>query len=78
MKEGYLQKREDGRFQLQDADGNYITYFTSGNYIEIFDEDEEKWLIGAIEYNHGWDNYAFYNDYYGYLRIYNGDKARCK
>lgn len=25
MKIGFLQKREDGRFELQDENGNYIT-----------------------------------------------------
>lgn len=78
MKDGYLQKRQDGRFQLEDATGTYLTYFTSGDPIEVWDADQEEWISGRIEYNHGWDDYSLYHDYHGHLRIYNGDKARCE
>lgn len=78
MNEGYLQKRQDGRFQLEDAAGNYLTYFTSGDPIEVFDEDEEVWTSGIVEYNHSWENYCLCTDYHGPLKLYNGDKVRCK
>ena len=48
MKIGFLQKREDGRFELQDENGNYITYFTSGEPIEIFVEGY-GWINGRVE-----------------------------
>ena len=36
MKTGFLQEGTDGRYELQDEKGNYLTYFTSGDLIEIY------------------------------------------
>lgn len=78
MKEGYLQKNSDDRFELVSENGEYLTYFTSGSNIELFDEDEEEWLQGRIEYNHDLRDYYFYKKDDTYLKLFIGDKVRCR
>lgn len=78
MKEGYLQKNSDGRYELISKNGEYLTYFTSGDTIVLFDADEEIWLEGRVEYNHNLQDYYFYKEDGLHLNLYNGDKVRCK
>jgi hypothetical protein len=52
--EGELVLRSDGRFALNDPDGEY---FTSGSYMELLvidgpDPEDQNWLFGSVEYNH--------------------------
>lgn len=44
---GRLVKNENGRYCL---DSCREIYFTSGQRIEFFDEEDEKWVISRIEY----------------------------
>lgn len=76
MKIGFLQKREDGRVELQDENGNYITYFTSGEPIEIFVEGY-GWINGRVEHSDDYGGYYFYNLEGRHRSLYNGIKARC-
>lgn len=76
MKEGYLQKREDGRFNLEDADGNYLTYFTSGDPIELY-VDGYGWILGRVEFNEDYGGYYFYNQDGRHRSLWNGYKVRC-
>ena len=78
MQEGYLQKNDDGRFELFSESGEYLTYFTSGSQIELFDEAEEIWIEGRIEYNQNLNDYYFYKNDDTYLKLFIGDKVRCK
>jgi hypothetical protein len=52
--EGFLFKRPDGRFGIQGTS----EYFTSGSPIEIWDEDDEMYIMTRIE--HGEDYYALH------------------
>ena len=38
--EGILKQRDDGRFEMIDDKGNYITYFTCGDCLELYWEDK--------------------------------------
>lgn len=44
MKQGILYKNEAGYYALDEA-----TYWTGGEPIVIFDEDENDWLEGKVE-----------------------------
>lgn len=54
MVRGRLFTNEQGRYQIKDT--SY--YFTSGDYIELFDEDTLEWLVGRIEHNYNYGYYA--------------------
>lgn len=76
MREGYLQIREDGRYGLYDTTGNYLTYFTSGDSIDLYIEDY-GWISGRVEYNDDYNGYYFYNPEGRHRSLWNGLKVRC-
>lgn len=49
MHEGILIGRSDGRYGLEDG-----FYFTSGDYMEYYDEDCKMWFKGRVEYSNGY------------------------
>lgn len=71
---GYLKKNDDGRYELINSDGKYITYFTSGEPIEIW--NGTIWMRGRIEYNHDIQDYYFYNPNGRHISLHDGLKAR--
>lgn len=76
MKEGYLQRREDERFELQDEKGNYLTYFTSGDSIEIYVEGY-GWISGRVEYSDDYNGYYFHNPEGRHRSLWDGIMTRC-
>lgn len=76
MKEGYLNLNESGRYELLDEQGNYLTYFTCGELIDIYDPDKEEWLQGRIEHNDNYNGYYFFNPNGRHRSLWNGVKAR--
>lgn len=46
--EGHLVKNESGRYCL---DNCHEIYFVSGQRIEFFDKEDEKWVISRVEHN---------------------------
>ena len=54
MVKGRLFTNEQGRYQIKGT--SY--YFTSGDYIELFDEDTLEWLVGRIEHDYNYGYYA--------------------
>ena len=76
MKTGFLQEGTDGRYELQDEKGNYLTYFTSGDLIEIY-IDGYGWITGRVEYSNDYGGYYFYNPEGRHRSLYDGIKARC-
>ena len=51
---GRLFTNEQGRYQIKGT--SY--YFTSGDYIELFDEDTLEWFVGRIEHDYNYGYYA--------------------
>ena len=77
MKTGKLRLREDERFEIINSKGEYITYLTSGDPVELYDENEERWIQGRIE--HEWDEgYYFLSNNDNAISIYENDKVRVK
>lgn len=70
MKNGILKLNKQGRYEIKEN-----VYFTSGEPIEIFINDE--WIKGRIEYSHKHKGYYFINELEG-IYIYDllGLKAR--
>jgi hypothetical protein len=70
MREGYLEYNSLGRYEIPG-----VTYFTSGEPIEIFYDD--VWISGRIEYSLSKGDYYFLNEEEG-IYIYNlsGIRAR--
>lgn len=67
---GILRHNSQGRYALEDG-----YYFTSGEPIEIFYDDE--WLKGRIEYSHTLQDYYFCIEEEGiYINKLNGLRAR--
>lgn len=58
MKEGKLYKNSSGRYQLK---GDSL-YFTCGDTMQTYNEDEGKWIRGRVE--HGDFDYYWTNDDY--------------
>lgn len=54
MKQGTLMKRYDDRYALYDENYNELTYFTSGEPLEILISG--NWITGRMEHN-GLDYY---------------------
>lgn len=73
--EGTLRQRDDGRFEMVDVNGNYITYFTCGDPLELFWED--KWFSGRVEYTQE-RGYYLYGDKGRHLTLWEGDRVRFK
>ncbi|EKQ56323.1 MULTISPECIES: DUF5348 domain-containing protein [unclassified Clostridium] len=70
MREGYLQHNSQGRYEIPG-----VTYFTSGERIEIFYDD--VWISGRIEYSQREMEYYFLNEEEGiYVYDLSGIKAR--
>lgn len=70
MVEGKLIHNSQGRYEIPG-----VTYFTSGEEIEIFYEN--KWLKGRIEYSHEYEDYYFLNESKG-IYIYDLDGITAK
>lgn len=77
MKEGILNTRYDGRYELLDAEGVDLTYFTSGSIIELY-VDDYGWVPGRVEYSDNYGGYYFYNETGRHRRLCEGLKVRCK
>ena len=75
-REGTLRKIENGKFDLIDAGGKSIAYFSCGSSIEceLEYDGELEWFAGRVEYRDG--GYYFYGADKPYL--YNGMKARVR
>ncbi len=54
MVKGRLFINQQGRYQIKGT--SY--YFTSGDTIELFDEDTIEWLRGTIEHHYNYGYYA--------------------
>lgn len=76
MKKGYLRSNKYGRYELIDEEGNCLTYFTSGDPIDIYDETLEEWLQGRVEYDDNYGGYYFYNINGRHRSIWDGVLAR--
>ena len=72
--EGTLRQRDDGRFEMVDINGNYITYFTCGDPLELFWED--KWFSGRVEYTDDRGYYLLNTE--KNLTLWEGDKVMVK
>ena len=75
MKIGYLKLRLDGRYEMVNENNNYITYFTCGDKLELWDCDKEKWLIGVVEHKYNVGYYLLLDNGKG-IELYNGAKVR--
>lgn len=72
MREGYLQYNYQGRYEIPG-----VTYFTSGESIEVFYND--TWISGIIDYSLSKGDYYFLNEDEGiYIYDLSGIKAREK
>ncbi|MGL5381795.1 DUF5348 domain-containing protein [Clostridium sp.] len=69
MRQGKIYKNEQGRYQLE----NDSYYWTCGDSMLVYDEDEEQWLNGRVEY--GDRDYYWTNDDYD-VPLYNGLEVR--
>lgn len=71
--EGTLRHNAQGRYSFSDR-----FYFTSGDRIEILDEDDETWLKGRIEYlcEYGYNDYYFISEEGITIFYLQGYKAR--
>lgn len=71
MKKGMLKHNSQGRYEIPG-----ITYFTSGEAIELF--LDYQWVKGRIEYSHKYEDYYFVNEDEGiYVYSLAGTLARC-
>ena len=75
MKIGYLKLRLDGRYEMVNENNNYITYFTCGDRLELWDNSQEKWLIGVVEHKYNCGYYLLLDNGKG-IELYNGAKVR--
>lgn len=57
MLQGRLYVNGQGRYQIKDTNH----YFTSGNQIQLFDEDTLEWIVGRIEHHYTYGYYAIVN-----------------
>jgi len=52
--EGTLKELENGKFELIDGNGKYVTYFSCGSSVECFCyddfEEEYHWFAGRVEH----------------------------
>ena len=71
MKTGVLRLRSDGRYEIIDSKGQYITYLTCGDSVQIYKDN--KWIKGRIEYD---NRYYFLSDDNIKFNIYENDKAK--
>lgn len=63
MKIGYLIKNNNSeRFELQNSDYEIIETFTSGNKIEVRDEETLEFRSGKVEFDHKLNSYIFINN----------------
>lgn len=80
--EGTLREADNGKFELYDDNGKYVTYFSCGSPIEcyLYDDYEESnvWYPGRVEHKseNGVKGYYFVGPDNPYL--YNGMKARIR
>ena len=75
MKIGYLKLRIDGRYDMESEEGRYITYFTCGDRLELWDSNKEKWLSGVVEYKYNVGYYLLLDNNVG-IELYKGAKVR--
>ena len=69
MRQGKVYKNEQGRFQLE----NDSWYWTSGDVMQIYDEELKQWLDGRVEHNG--DDY-YWTDDECFIHLYNGMMVR--
>lgn len=69
MRQGKIYKNASGRYQLE----NDTYYWTCGDTMTIYDEDEEEWVDGRVEHGN-FDYYWTNNDYD--IPLYNGLEVR--
>lgn len=71
MRKGVLKHNSQGRYEISG-----ITYFTSGEAIELF--LDHQWVKGRIEYSYKYQDYYFINEDEGiYMYSLAGKLARC-
>lgn len=71
MKEGMLYRNAEGHFALDEA-----TYWTGGEPISIFEEDDQEWLDGTVEKDE-FGEYYFTNGFL-VVYLYEGLPVKCK
>ena len=69
MKQGKIYKNSQGRYQLEGD----TYYWTCGDYMELYDEEQGEWLTGRVE--HGEFDYYWTNDV-DTMSLHNGMIAR--
>lgn len=75
MREGFLRLRTDERFEVINNDYKYITYLTSGDSLELYDDSNRKWIKGRVE--HKWnEGYYFLADDGRNISLYENYKVR--
>jgi hypothetical protein len=78
--EGKFREMDNEKFELVDQRGKYITHFSCGSRVEVYDPDEDKWHIGRVE--HRMDNdgqgYYFVCGVMGNPFLYTGMRARIR
>lgn len=78
--EGKLREMDNEKFEFIDKNGKYVTYFSCGSRIEVYDPDEDEWHIGRVEHKreNGTSGYYFYCSYLGHPFLYTGMRARIR
>lgn len=82
--EGFLNKLDGGKFELNNFDGERITYFSCGDRIECYlldeMEDKNKWFAGRVEHTIRGDQagYYFYNSDVDHPFLTDGMKVRIR
>jgi len=57
--EGKLREMDNEKFELVSA-GKYISYFSCGSRIEVYDPEEKEWHLGRVEHRSGQDGSGYY------------------
>jgi hypothetical protein len=72
--DGLLKLNAWGRFELPTADGRDTFEFTCGCSIEIYDEQERRWMYGSVEYADKYEHGYYFKP--GRMALQPGMKAR--
>lgn len=80
--EGKLREMDNGKFELLDDSGKYITYFSCGSMIECYCydeyEEENRWFSGRVEYKSENDQRGYYFSGADRPFLYTGMRARIR
>ena len=71
---GYLQMDESGRYEVRDQLDNYMTYFTSGDAMELYLNG--GWHKGRVEFSKKYGGYYFLDENDKPECLYNGYEVR--